>query len=346
MINRQLIDHIKGQINQGVSPDVIRSSLVSMGWKEKDLKEAFDSLVPTPPAVDDSKPKLKKSHVIILLAAFLFIGLVFVFKKPYTPAVSQPEPAVVENNEPAALPASDILEDSGFYPMAEAGKITISGLEVSDFKIGVVNGSDTFFCSVKNITEDIILLDVENVYTELYDADKNLIHSEKLSLPLELGSQKGSSFSWVSGGSLTGGAYVRITKRRPSSDNDTVAVEEFPAMSAKDSYMKMKLESDDIKNWADFEVYVAKYGSKERLADLASKKNQLDSLPGSVKDQLALFAKIPPSNEIVNIKESIKGSVATLNVQTIKSTYTGVVTMVFEDGRWKLNLEAWQEKAE
>jgi|GEM_PF-6851697 len=239
MINRQLIDHIKGQIGQGVSPDAVRSSLISMGWKEKDLKEAFDSLsAPAVPPSPDDKPQLKKSHVIILVAAFLFIGLVFVFKKPYVPKEEVVTPAVIEE---VAVTAP------------------VSGV--------------------------------------------------------------------------------------PESDTAST-VEESPAMSPKDSYMKMKLESDDIKSWSDFEAYVAKYGSKERLADLASKKSQLDSLPSAVKDQLALFAKIPPSNEIVNIKESIKGNVATLNVQTIKSTYSGVVTMMLEDGRWKLSLEAWQDKAQ
>lgn len=41
MINQQLLDYIKQQLQQGVSREVISSNLISQGWQQQDVNEAF-----------------------------------------------------------------------------------------------------------------------------------------------------------------------------------------------------------------------------------------------------------------------------------------------------------------
>ena len=44
MVNQQLLDYIKQQIQQGVSREQIKSSLMTNGWQSADVEEAFNSI--------------------------------------------------------------------------------------------------------------------------------------------------------------------------------------------------------------------------------------------------------------------------------------------------------------
>lgn len=44
MVNQQLLDYIKQQLQQGISQEQIRSSLMANGWQEADINEAFSSM--------------------------------------------------------------------------------------------------------------------------------------------------------------------------------------------------------------------------------------------------------------------------------------------------------------
>jgi len=44
MINQELLDYIKQQTQQGVSRDVINNNLISKGWQQSDVNEAFSQL--------------------------------------------------------------------------------------------------------------------------------------------------------------------------------------------------------------------------------------------------------------------------------------------------------------
>ncbi len=52
MINQQILDYIKQQLQQGISREQIKSSLMSNGWQESDINEAFGTIsnnpVPSP----------------------------------------------------------------------------------------------------------------------------------------------------------------------------------------------------------------------------------------------------------------------------------------------------------
>ena len=54
MINQELLDYVKQQLQQGVSKEQIKGSLMGNGWQESDINEAFMALsapsIPVPPA--------------------------------------------------------------------------------------------------------------------------------------------------------------------------------------------------------------------------------------------------------------------------------------------------------
>lgn len=41
MTNQQLLDYIKQQLQQGVSREIITNNLISQGWQQPDVNEAF-----------------------------------------------------------------------------------------------------------------------------------------------------------------------------------------------------------------------------------------------------------------------------------------------------------------
>jgi len=41
MVNQQILDYIKQQLQQGVSMETISSNLLSQGWQQQDVNEAF-----------------------------------------------------------------------------------------------------------------------------------------------------------------------------------------------------------------------------------------------------------------------------------------------------------------
>jgi hypothetical protein len=83
MINQQLLDYIKQQLQNGVSKEQIKSNLLSNGWQESDINEAFalvDSLMSSPVSQNSNSPqfpaefqqpvesKTKRSLFTVLLA--------------------------------------------------------------------------------------------------------------------------------------------------------------------------------------------------------------------------------------------------------------------------------------
>ena len=45
MINQQMLDYIKQQMQQGVSQEQIKNSLMANGWQQQDIEEGFNNIV-------------------------------------------------------------------------------------------------------------------------------------------------------------------------------------------------------------------------------------------------------------------------------------------------------------
>lgn len=58
MVNQQLLDYVKQQIEQGITFSAIKESLITSGWKEVDINEVFTTLTPAAPAVQVLTPPI------------------------------------------------------------------------------------------------------------------------------------------------------------------------------------------------------------------------------------------------------------------------------------------------
>jgi hypothetical protein len=76
MVNQQLLDYIKQQINQGVSRETINNNLIQQGWSGQDLNEAFSTASPN---IGSSPQKGKTGLIIgIVIGLVVLCGLLFV----------------------------------------------------------------------------------------------------------------------------------------------------------------------------------------------------------------------------------------------------------------------------
>lgn len=91
MINQQLLDYIKQQLQQGTDREKINNSLMANGWQVSDIKEAFDSIIPsnqpvqptspnisTPQSFSTFSPQPQNGMSKTLLAVILIVGVLIV----------------------------------------------------------------------------------------------------------------------------------------------------------------------------------------------------------------------------------------------------------------------------
>lgn len=151
MVNQQLLNYIKQQLQQGIPSDEIKKSLITNGWKEVDVIEAFTALTPeistiqvsTPPisvipqpeTVPSKKKKWIKSIVITIVSlvvlnyAFFYLPHVLnLFTKDIPPVEYSDlklEKVVVNDNDNAYFDLQKI-ENVLYYP--DEASTTISNM--------------------------------------------------------------------------------------------------------------------------------------------------------------------------------------------------------------------------
>ncbi len=356
MINQQIIDYIKQQLQQGVSSENIKNSLRTNGWAEADIEQAFNSLsapLNSTPISPISRPKgVKVISVLYFLGSLLAFGfgVLAIFGANFF---------------------TQVLGAGFFGKFFAIGKIVFIALGILGISVGIglwryKNWARlvAVFLALVGIILSILSVLKGNVTNNIF----NLAISSIIGGYLFFSPKVKSAFEPEKGAAvlnkkllwtfiillvvIVGLASAVGLRNAPSTIPTTIPIpttsaltpEEKPQiLGPKESYLKMKAEADNIKSYADFEAYVLKYGSKEQVAQLIANKKQIEALPQSFKDQIVALAKGPLSSEITTIQETINGNTATLNVQTTKPGLTGVITLVLEDNLWKLELESWKQ---
>lgn len=369
MINQQLLDYIKQQTQQGMSPDNIKIALRSNSWGDADINEAFNNLATPPGGVTSvqtnqvSKPKgVRVISVLYFLSSLLALGFGVL----------------------ALFGASFFTQILGtgflgkFFAIGGIIFITFGILGIST-GIGLWKYKNwarwiAIFLSLVGIIMSVISILEGNVSSNIFSVAVGSIIGGYLFLSPKVKAtfepEKGfvpmnKKLLWTSlillflvvGIAVVFGSQVTVTPDKTSiqtppttspitTPNPTpTQIEDPKVLSPKESYLVMKAEADSIKSYADTEAYILKYGSKAQIAKLEANKKQIDALPQSFKDQIVAFVKDPLSSEITIIQETLNGNIATLNVQSTKPGLTGIITLVLEDGKWKLELESWEQKS-
>src|SRR3989344_6205520 len=78
MVNPQLLDYIKQQLQQNVSKEQIKNSLLANGWQTSDIDEAFSSLQPNIPSPHNVIPQPSTTFFPKPMHLWISVGAIFV----------------------------------------------------------------------------------------------------------------------------------------------------------------------------------------------------------------------------------------------------------------------------
>lgn len=102
-MNKQLIDYVKSESGRGVAAESTKNALRAIGWTDKDIKKAYDSLsAPVSSSKFNKKFILIPVIVLLLLAGGAFAYISF-FSKPVAtvlPVIDTPAPVLPPTENP------------------------------------------------------------------------------------------------------------------------------------------------------------------------------------------------------------------------------------------------------
>jgi len=167
MVNQQMLDYIKQQMQQGVSREQIKSSLMANGWQQQDIEEGFNNIVAqstpssfsaVPVAASNSTWKSIAGIVIgvAVLGGSAYLASQTIFKSKETPKISNEvsnQPSETPTNtttQPSQQPAAQIQSQnpeivfadklSSCTPYKISFKHPLTGDTLEKEILGIVNG--------------------------------------------------------------------------------------------------------------------------------------------------------------------------------------------------------------
>lgn len=119
-----------------------------------------------------------------------------------------------------------------------------------------------------------------------------------------------------------------------------------PTGSPKDSYLAFRSELEIADTVDKYLAVFARYGSVMKQKQLNDQNASLESVGGQ-GDILASLrgTPVPALDGTENIREDITDTQATLTVTKTNGKNVGTITLVPENGQWKISEELWSESA-
>ncbi len=110
MINQQLIDYIKQQSQQGVSPENIKNALRSNSWTDADINQAYSSLSTSVPISRFNKKFIWIPAILLLLIAGGVFAFISYTSKPisaFSPVIETSTPTTTSTKAPVSTNNSE-----------------------------------------------------------------------------------------------------------------------------------------------------------------------------------------------------------------------------------------------
>ncbi len=119
-----------------------------------------------------------------------------------------------------------------------------------------------------------------------------------------------------------------------------------PTGAPKDTYLVFRSELELADTVEKYVAVFARYGTKAKIDQLTAQKANLESIGGQGDILNALRGNpVPALDGTEDIREEITDTRAVLTVSKTNRRSTGSVTVLAEDGQWKISDEIWSESA-
>jgi hypothetical protein len=121
--------------------------------------------------------------------------------------------------------------------------------------------------------------------------------------------------------------------------DDTDEADVVALIGPKEAYLSARPEMDGVKTYDDLKGYIFEHGSRKRIGEATV----MDDMGGSYQDTVVstLFSSAPTFADINDISVEVDGDTALLKIDNDKDL-KWEVSMVLEDGKWKIDSEFWE----
>lgn len=109
-------------------------------------------------------------------------------------------------------------------------------------------------------------------------------------------------------------------------------------LGPKAVYMNYKEEFDKAESYSEYAALVRKYGSSDAIEKI-DKASVPMSMLNSAFEMMKSVA--PTASDFASVDEQITGDTATLSITTKDGESSGTISMVKEDGVWKVQKDSW-----
>lgn len=131
MIDKELLEYIKQQTQNGVSKKKIKKALIGSGWGENIVDEAMSFLFPLPP----KSPNGLRKRILFAALVFAFFFLLFVFSLPYVLGELFRDSETVSDSDLRLKVVSVSLSDNAYYDLVKVRDT----IYFPEEKIGLIN---------------------------------------------------------------------------------------------------------------------------------------------------------------------------------------------------------------
>ena len=122
--------------------------------------------------------------------------------------------------------------------------------------------------------------------------------------------------------------------------DDTDEANVVALIGPRETYLLARPEMDGVKTYDDLKGYIFKHGSRKRIGEATVMDNMAKSYQDTVVS--TLFSSAPTSADIKDVSVRMDGDdMALLNIANDKDL-KWEVSMVLEDGEWKIDSEFWE----
>ncbi len=180
------------------------------------------------------------------------------------------------------------------------------------------------------------------VYRNVDKGDVNATNQDRITSPNNIGVDSSTSSQVSLKVATTTEIY---SKKAETAVNKPITVAVSTKGSPKETYLKMRVDFENVNSFDDILAVALKYQTKVNYDEYMSKKAEVDALPTEFKDSFVIMVKssLPTLSQVssANITESIQGDTAILTLMV--DGQKGTITMKRENGEWKIESESWKQ---
>lgn len=136
MVNQQLLDCIKRQLQKGINSEQIKQSLLADGWQNTDIKEAFNTISQTP-----TRPKKRRwKKIVLIIVGIIILLIVVILSLPRFLNLFAKDIAPIDDSDLQLQKVSVLDKDNSYFDLTKLDNVIYEPKDKSQTILDMVAG--------------------------------------------------------------------------------------------------------------------------------------------------------------------------------------------------------------